>query len=144
MQAASPKAQANAILKDLEVGYVKHSTGDFSGKGVIAEGRYKGLRGGSIGPLTVTDAHHDHSAKVQKRVFDAFAAMEGATVEWRTCYAGATHKLSNIEVTIRLDEKKVRVLNFYWRAFKTYTASARLDPDYATYWLVMESEDRKI
>ena len=97
-----------------------------------------------MGPLTVTDAHHDRSANVQKQVVEAFSSMEGAIVEWRTCYAGATHKLSNVQVTIPLDEKKVRVLNFYWRAFKTYTAGARFDPNYATYWLVMESEDRKI
>jgi hypothetical protein len=137
------KAQATAILKDLGLGFIKASTGDFGSRDVVLEPRQKGLRGGSMGPLTVTDAHHDRSAKVQREVYDAFSNLPEALVTWETCYAGATHKLSNVRVVIALDAKKVRVLNFYWRAFKTYTRAANLDSGYCTYWLVCESEDKK-
>lgn len=140
---ATLKAQANAILKNLGLGYIKASTGDFGSRDVVLEPRQKGLRGGSMGPLTCTDAHHDHSAKVQRAVYDAFSAMPEALVTWETCYAGATHKLSNVRVVIALDEKKARVINFYWRPERTYTRAARLDEGYCTYWLVCESEDKK-
>jgi hypothetical protein len=143
MTQATLKAQANAILKNLGLGYIKASTGDFGSRDVVLEPREKGLRGGSMGPLTVTDAHFDHSAKVQRAVYDAFSAIPEALVTWETCYAGHTHKLSNVRVVIALDEKKARVLNFYWRAYKTYTRAARLDEGYVTYWLVCESEDKK-
>ena len=140
---ATLKAQATAILKDLGLGYVKAKTGGYGSRDAVLEPRNKGLRGGSMGPMTCTDAHHDHSAKVQRAVYDAFSAMPEALVTWETCYAGATHKLSNVRVVIALDEKKVRVMNFYWRAVNTYTASANMDHGYCTYWLICESEDKK-
>jgi hypothetical protein len=72
---ATVKAQATAILKTLGLGYIKASTGDFGSRDVVLEPRQKGLRGGSMGPLTCTDAHHDHSAKVQREVYDAFSKL---------------------------------------------------------------------
>lgn len=139
---ATIKAQANAILKNLGLSFIKASNGYGAGD-VVLEPRAKGLRGGSKSPISCTDAHHDHSAKVQRAVYDAFSAMPEALVTWETCYAGATHKLSNVRVVLHLDDKKARVMNFYWRAFKTYTAAANLDNGYCTYWLVCESEDKK-
>jgi hypothetical protein len=139
---ASLKAQANAILKTLGLGYIKISDGyNFPPKN--SSSNHKGLRGGSITPVTVTDAHHDHSAKVQREVYDAFSAMPEALVTWETCYAGATHKLSNVRIVIALDEKKARVINFYWRPERTYTRAANLDEGYCTYWFVCETQDMK-
>lgn len=139
------KAQINAVLKDLGLGYIKASNGQ-SGqfkRDIVLEPRQKGLKGGGKGPLSVTDAHHDYSASVQKDVHDAFQAL-GAEVQKLTCYAGATHKLYNLCIVVQLDEKKVRVINFFWKAFGTYTPNAPRDPSYCTYWFVCEAEDRKI
>jgi hypothetical protein len=139
------KADINAILKIHGLRYIKASNGEYGAnrRDVVLEPRLKGFVGGSIGPLTVTDAHHSLNEDMQNKVYAAFNAMEGASVK-RVASAFDSHRLQNIVIEVPVSAKVIRVIKFNWELFRSYTSQARFDPGYQTYWYVMTIEDRKI
>ena len=136
------KAEINAILKNLGLGYVKASQGEFDYRDVVLEPRMKGLRGGSIGPLTVTDAYMNVNERTQDKVRDAFKVIPGVSMRHVAGWP-ESHRIHGLEIEIPISEKVVRVLKFNWERVNTYVGR-RYDPEYRTYWYIMTTEDRKI
>ena len=124
--------EINSRLKDLGLGFVKMNEGSFSNGKVYTnwEGkRSKGIRGGSIGPMTMTNAHMNHNAEVEAKLKEAFFGFYS--------YDGVSSKL-----TFDLG-KKTRTYNFAWNLFPSNTNAMDLDPGYQSYWLTLAITDTK-
>ena len=72
------KTEINKALKEIGFGFVKMRVNSYQDK--THPSKMKGLRGGSIGPMTMTDAHHTHNINVIDKVKNTLKNI-GGTVE---------------------------------------------------------------
>ena len=121
------KTEINKVLKSIGFGFVKMHVNMYQDK--THPDKVKGLRGGSIGPMTMTDAHINHNQSAINETKTALTNI-GGKVE------SSYHDLS-----ISFPSKKGKlVYNFDLRLFKKY-AGFDYDPSYQTYWLTVNSEE---
>lgn len=121
------KTEINKALKNIGFGFVKMQVNTYQDK--THPSKTKGLRGGSIGPMTVTNAHENHNQSVINKTKIALTNI-GGKVE------SSYHDLS-----ISFPSKRGKlVYNFDLQLFKKY-AGFDLDPSYKTYWLTVNSEE---
>jgi uncharacterized protein YxjI len=110
----------------------------------ISSKRTKGLIGGSIGPLTVTNAYIKHCEDTAQQVLKAFQSLP-TDIEWSydstLAYVG---NLQNFTFTVKTGKNTQRVIKFCWERHSTYAARLRYDSSYETYWFAMYVEDNKI
>lgn len=126
------KLEIKNALKQLGFGLVKmeldhfHSKTykGFDGKGI------QGVAGGSVGPMTMTDAWKSHCNEREQKVRTALLSL-GAKLETFGNGFNATFDLGN-GVT--------RILYFLWNTYPTY-AHNHYDPSYKTYWLTYGVKD---
>ena len=127
--------EINAKLKELGLGYVKISKGEGGRDEVVYKNyeskRYKGLKGGSIGPMTMSTAYLNHNNKVTNILKDTFSYD-----------CGMEDDGSTLTLTFDLDTK-LRSFLFTWQLFPSYHPSTDLDDGYQTYWLTMTTKDIK-
>ena len=119
------KKRINELLKELEVGFVKQQKDTYhdvvytnwEGK------RYKGLRGGSIGPMTMTDMHRKHNCDVETKVKQKL-----------NYYADSMYiENDQLNFDFRISEKQIRTLSFKWHLFGKY-AHNQYDEGYQNYY----------
>lgn len=118
------KQDLNKALKAIGLQAPKSRINSF--KDVSHRG-FKGIRGGSIGPMTSTNAHWNHNRDTEQKVFNVLATLEG--VEYNSNADGIYFTLN--------DGKKVHKYKFSWQLFQTY-AHNEYDPSYRTYWLTLQ------
>jgi len=94
----------------------------------VSHRAWKGIRGGSIGPMTSTNAHMEHNRKVEQKVIDILRSIPG--VEYPSNQDAMNFSLN--------DGKKVHKYYFSWHTFRTY-AHNEYDPSYQTYWLILNN-----
>lgn len=138
------KDYINATLAKLNMGFIKIDTP--GGTRVIE--RVKALKGGSKGPLTVTNAHIDHCREVQMRVLKNMAdlaAQLGSDSDYSSAItSNVGNGLMDFQFMFKLNNKTARVLTFTWRLESTYDRSCNLDPSYKTYWFSLQTGNAKI
>jgi len=96
---------------------------------------FKGIKGGSRGPMTCTSAHLNHNREVVDKVEEAFKYQE---------LTGYYRSGDNLNISIQINEKQKRVLEFTWDTFPSNAPSRDLDDSYETYWFVPIIKDVKI
>jgi hypothetical protein len=138
----SAKSAVTAALKERGLCYVGIDCGGHKRKAL--EPKMLGMTGGSIGPLTVTDAHMAVCRKTELMVLGAFRSL--ADVEWSYIPhdAGMGGNLQNLEFQFKTGKNTVRVIKFRWELRQSYSAKLAYDSSYRTYWYVMYVEDQKI
>jgi len=119
------KKEINAKLKELGLGFVKMNTPtsydlksgkchtDWDGK------KSKGFIGGSIGPMTMTNAHQGHNRQVEDKIREEFPRNFSYEVN-----------------TLVLTFDKI-VYKFEWKLFPANTVACDLDSGYQNYWLTL-------
>lgn len=141
--ASDVKTEIKGIIAKLGLCYVSASA-DASGYTRKTLLRQKSMSGGSIGPMTMTNAHMDHNKKAQDLVVNGFKSLVdkfGATMELK--YADS-YGLGMLMISVRLDKKTVREISFRWDLFASNLRSVGYDEGYQSYWYVMSSEDKKV
>ena len=128
------KAEILEALKDRSIfgwqdgfGFVKMNDGHFSEKTYKNwEGKsFKGFKGGSIGPMTLTTAHKDHNRNIEELVRKALVPL------------ASDYGINGDTHFFKFDDgKKGLELRFRWHLFPTYTNRMDLDPGYQQYWFV--------
>jgi hypothetical protein len=107
------------------VGIIKNkfcSTTSFKG----ADGKTMlGFKGGSIGPLTVTNAYQEKNDEVESMV----------RLEFLKLGLVRDHLISDFMFIANEGTKKEFKVNLSWQLIPTYSISLGLDRDYMTYWL---------
>lgn len=142
------KAQIKAAIDSLNLTFVTASNQVTRRESVLL--RKRALRGGSVGPLTVTNAHMTRSADNQKAMIEKLRAgfrdqLPDVPVAYyaKECYlGGGAHGMNNVTFRIPLNSKTTRTIKFTWQLFNT-NISRDLDPSYMTYWMVMDAYDEK-
>jgi hypothetical protein len=129
------KNQINDILRNIGlqnvtvhgIGYNSRGTDEKVYK--VNDKMVKGIRGGSIGPMTMTTAYLDHNKNVVTAISREFD----------------THIVTanGIICRVKISDKVTRQLTFNWQLFPTNSAAKDLDPGYKTYWLTLNAEDIK-
>jgi hypothetical protein len=121
------KTEINKVLKNIGFGFVKMQVNTYQDK--THPSKTKGLRGGSIGPMTATDAYMNHNQSAINETKTALTNIGGKV------------ESSYNDLSISFPSKKGKlVYNFNLNLFKTY-AGFDLDPSYKTYWLTVNSEE---
>ena len=125
------QSEVNKLLKEAGLGFVKINTSSYpinrSKKYTNWEGKsFKGFRGGSIGPMTVTNAHLNHNKEVVQRINEL-------TRDY-SCQLAETD--NGVIIKFQAGSGKDIVKEFKWNTFPTNSASMGFDPAYQTYWLV--------
>jgi hypothetical protein len=144
MTQASAKTVVNDALKATGLKYISINLGQYKWKAI--EPRTKGLSGGSIGPMTVTDAHLTFCNDTARRVLKVFQNLP-ADIDWSYVPKPAYHgngKLEDLTFTITTGKNTVRVIKFCWELHQTYSYSQGYDNAYQTYWFAMHVEDKKV
>ena len=119
------KQDLNKALKAIGLQAPKSRINSF--KDVSHRG-FKGIRGGSIGPMTATDAYRKHNRDVEQKAIDLLRTMPGI----------GTIGVSDEGIRFSLnDGKKIHNYRFIWTLFQTY-AHNEYDPSYRTYWLTLQ------
>ena len=119
------KSEINKALREIGVDFVKMRIDYYHEK--THPLKKKGLRAGSIGPLTVTQAHMEHNRNTIDKVKDTLYRL-GGSVE-RT--------LSDLTVSFPSKKGKL-IYDFNLEMFPTY-AHNEYDPGYQTYWLTSKT-----
>jgi len=144
MTQASAKTVVNDALKAIGLKYISISLGHYKWKAI--EPRTKGLSGGSIGPMTVTNAHLDVCRETEHQVFDVIQKLP-SDIRWSYVRNPAYHgngKLEDLTFMITTGKNTVRVIKFRWELHQTYSYSQGYDNAYQTYWFAMHVEDKKV
>lgn len=132
---ATSKAEILEVLKNRSIfgnnafGFVKLNDGDNAPKTFKnwSGQTFKGFIGGSIGPMTMTDAYASHNRDVEDRVRKALAPL------------ASDYGINSDTHFFKFnDGKKGLQLNFRWRLFPLYTNRMDLDSGYQRYWFVGE------
>lgn len=115
------KTEINKALKGIGFGFVKMRKDMYHEK--THPSKMKGLRAGSIGPMTMTDAYMKHNNDAIDETKKALTSI-GGTVEQ-----------SSYDLTVSFQTKKGKLIyNFYLTLYPTY-AGNEYDRGYQTYWL---------
>lgn len=143
-QKMTVKAQLKAILDTLNLTYVTARNSGTGRDAVLLRKRAKS--GGSMGPMTVTNAHLDRCVTTQQKLVDRLREeltkqFGSFNMTFKQCYLG-NHAMQNATIKIPLNAKTTRVITFTWQIFAQYVNS-NYDPSYQTYWYVMDAEDVK-
>ena len=136
------KKEIATALKNSGLGFVKIDNGSYNGKTYKDyEGKsYKGIRGGSTGPMTMTNAHTEYTRKVLAKAMVSLRELQPDTLELP----------SNIKISLtqfdaykafQIAPDKVRVIGFQKQEFPTYSQSMDYDPSYETVWLIATTVD---
>jgi hypothetical protein len=143
MTQATAKTVVGNALKNIGLGFIGYNDGTPYKLKAFAN-RTKGLIGGSIGPLTVTNAYIKHCEDTAQQVLKAFQSLP-TDIEWSydstLAYVG---NLQNFTFTVKTGKNTQRVIKFCWERHSTYAARLRYDSSYETYWFAMYVEDNKI
>ena len=117
------KQELNLILKKCGLGFVKGTLNSFETKVLTNfDGkRNKGIKGGSIGPMTMTNAHTNHNLNIERKVIDSIG----------TQYL-KEHSPNNY-LSFDINGLKITLI---WKLFPTY-AHNHYDASYMTYWLTI-------
>ena len=115
------RSDINSALKEIGYDYVRYSLGgnqsrcytSWNGK------RVRGIRAGSIGGMTVTDAYKERNRSVMNQVVDTL------------CSIGMVHNGDYMESP----DGKIR-LSLSLELFPAYASRAGLDPSYRNYYVV--------
>lgn len=94
----------------------------------------KGVRGGSVGPMTSTNVHEKHNNDSATTIDVVFGSMSFKKVKER----------NQLVFCIATSEKKCRVLTFTLVSYPTHSATRNMDPAYKTYWYVLSVADKNI
>jgi len=141
--AVDAAAKIKEALAKLGMTFVTINVGGYKTRVVD---RSKALRGGSIGPMTMTDAHFGHCREVQDKVANVMRSMLDGQVEFdmqaMDAYMGGG--LLNFDFTIKTGKKTAKLIRFTWRLYQSNHASMEYDRGYKTYWFVMSSENIRI
>lgn len=135
------KAQIKTVIDSLGMKYPTMSIDLYRNKTIIKQ---KALRGGSIGPMTCTNAHINHMITPQTELIHAFATLSHVINSCSVQESYIDNRVKNYHYEIQLDSKTVRTITFKWQLLSTYSYLADLDSSYKTYWLVMDFTDSKI
>lgn len=95
----------------------------------------KGVRAGSIGPMTMTNQHQQHNQSKITEVYTKLHDLPYEEIERHT---------TGLKAVFKISEKMVRVITFDLKLFPSNAPSVNLDSGYQTYWLVQSIEDKKI
>ena len=121
------KTEINKALKGIGFGFVKMSVNAYQVK--THPSKMKGLRGGSIGPMTMTDQYMNHNQTAINEIKTGL-----------TNIGGRVEKSYN-DISISFPSKKGKLIyHFNLSLFKTY-AGFDYDPSYQTYWLVLDKTE---
>ena len=121
------KTEINKALKEIGFGFVKMRKDMYTDK--THPSKLKGLRGGSVGPMTSTNAHMNHNQNAINETKTALINI-GGSVEKSYC-----------DLSISFPSKKGKLIyHFNLNLFKTY-AGFDYDPSYQTYWLVLDKTE---
>ena len=129
------------IVTDLDLSFVTAELTHYTTKTLL---RKKAIRGGSIGPMTVTDAHVAHMRAAQNKIQTAFRNSYTLLVTSHSITPAAVDsRVEDLSFTFRISDKIQRTVYFTWDLYPTY-AHNEYDRSYKTYWMVMSHIDSKI
>ena len=115
------KREINNALKEIGFGFIKMRVNMYQDK--THPRKMKGLRGGSIGPMTMTDAYMKHNNDAIDETRNKLESI-GGTVEQGSYDLSVSFPTSKGKITY----------NFYLTLYPTY-AGNEYDRGYQTYWL---------
>lgn len=123
------KTEITKILKDSGLENIKLYVDSHTNKPYknFAGKMVKGIRGGSIGPMTVTNEHLNHNREVENQVKDALKELEYETCEDHS---------NGFKITIQINAKQNSEISFNWGLYPAYHPTRNLDSSYQNYWLV--------
>jgi len=115
------KREINNALKEIGFGFIKMRVNMYQDK--THPSKMKGLRGGSIGPMTMTDAYMKHNNDAIDETRNKLESI-GGTVEQ-----------GSYDLSVSFPNGKGKIMyNFYLTLYPTY-AGNEYDRGYQTYWL---------
>jgi len=115
------KREINNALKEIGFGFIKMRVNMYQDK--THPRKMKGLRGGSIGPMTMTDAYMKHNNDAIDETRNKLESI-GGTVEQ-----------GSYDLSVSFPNGKGKIMyNFYLTLYPTY-AGNEYDRGYQTYWL---------
>jgi hypothetical protein len=95
----------------------------------------KGIKAGSIGPITVTDAYKTHNSNTIDKLVAVLKELP---------HDSLTIKSDSVEVVFVIGVNQIRTITFDLKLFPTNAPSVDLDSGYKTYWLVQTIKDSKV
>jgi hypothetical protein len=117
------KSDVNKVLKEAGYGFIKVQTGDWAKPEKCLTGfdgkRVKGIKGGSVGPTTVTSAYQERNQQVISEVTSSLKDI--GMVEKDDCLVSPDGKIS---------------LSLGLVDYPQYTRSAGYDDAYRNYYVV--------
>jgi len=121
-------------LKPLRFGFVKMCDSSRSKSGFTTyhthSSKKKGIIGGSIGPMTVTNAHLDRNRCVTN---DLIATLKRLACQFEILEISESSN-DGVNLTFKTGPKKTVTVSFSWHLFPAY--SGRDFSSYQNYWLV--------
>ena len=129
------KTTFNRILKELGYTFVKVSRGTFATPKCYTDyygKKTKGIRGGSYGPMTITNQWRNVNEKVTNAVKVEMNKLGIISIDGSDFF----------QYIVQFGRKEFKV-TFSWEAYPTYDRSQRLDPSYLTQWLTCDMEEIK-
>ena len=123
----------NQELKDIELGNVKMEKDHYhkATYKTYENKTVKGIQGGSIGPMTSTDAHQNHNFKIEAKVREILGHLSDKVI--------SEGMFTSYYINLG---KKTRIFKFHWSLFPTY-AHNEYDLSYQSYWYVLQTNDIK-
>lgn len=116
------RTQVNTALKSIGIGFIKATVDSYTSKKISSN---KGIRGGSIGPMTASMAYHDHNKEAADSIVSVLTKEAGLSL------VSQTH--STIELIDKSVDKKPLRVTFNLHLYPTH-AHNRYDGAYQTYW----------
>jgi hypothetical protein len=97
----------------------------------------KGIKAGSIGPITVTDAYKTHNSNTIDKLVAVLKELP---------HDSLTIKSDSVEVVFVIGVNQIRTITFDLKLFPSYNCLwlGMLDSGYKTYWLVQTIKDSKV
>jgi hypothetical protein len=115
------KREINNALKEIGFGFIKMRVNMYQDK--THPRKMKGLRGGSIGPMTMTDAYMKHNNDAIDETRNKLESIGGVVEQ------------GSYDLSVSFPNGKGKIMyNFYLTLYPTY-AGNEYDRGYQTYWL---------
>lgn len=130
----------NKVLKEAGLGFVTMSTGSYS-RPKTHSSKSKGIRGGSVGPMTATSAWRGHNEKAEREFYYKLLKAFEKNDDVKFSVPDGNGFKMYVENPVKGIQT---VYSFGWQTFPSNVASMGYDSGYQTYWLTYYINDEVI
>lgn len=112
-------------------------------KSKTIQGAGKGIPGGSIGPMTVTNAHMERNAKIEKDLRNDIYNLNKEYFDIPSEILVKVKQSSGFSdpIILKIGNNKYKAISMVWNLYPAYVRSAGLSSDYQNYWLQINTKD---